>query len=398
MSTAAPSPALTVPQARSAWQQAGQTLRELESESAYRLLAGGAFGPATTARWSERRDDVAFVWTAYLALGEHLDRVEAAAGASRWLPGRGSAQVRRLLADPVVAVQGDERGPAARPLTAAATPTVDYTVPDLLEQMGRAFSRVAELVSQVETATAVALPALHASCAAASRAEQDARAAGVRDPSSLRRLYDSAQTLAAQVASDPLAVSVADADAVASDLGREVAALAEATGCARGVEGRVAALDEELLAAGAAVAEATRRRTAVAGRVRGAHGADTDLAGELARLRAERERAVRAVAVDWAATDRRLGDLVTRAVALRGEARVALCVADGLLADRDALRGRLEAFRAKAQARGRVEEPAVTAAYDAAHDELFSAPCDLVRAAALVDGYRRAVDPPGQAR
>ena len=88
---------------------------------------------------------------------------------------------------------------------------------------------------------------------------------------------------------------------------------------------------------------------------------------------------------------RRLADGLS---AVDAAAREALARADeltelasGLLARRDELRGRLEAFRAKAAARGLVEDPALTPLYTAAHDLLFTAPCDLRAATRAVQAY-----------
>ncbi|MCU1344368.1 MAG: hypothetical protein JWL70_634 [Acidimicrobiia bacterium] len=58
---------------------------------------------------------------------------------------------------------------------------------------------------------------------------------------------------------------------------------------------------------------------------------------------------------------------------------------------RGELRGLLDSYQAMAGVRGCIENPDCSAAYQAAHVALFSAPCDLVAAAALVAQYEQLV-------
>jgi hypothetical protein len=58
---------------------------------------------------------------------------------------------------------------------------------------------------------------------------------------------------------------------------------------------------------------------------------------------------------------------------------------------RDDLRGLLGAYATRAARSGLAEDPVVTAAYRAAYDVLWSAPCDLGIAERLVEDYQRAV-------
>ncbi|HOT81281.1 MAG TPA: hypothetical protein PKY13_14900 [Microthrixaceae bacterium] len=59
--------------------------------------------------------------------------------------------------------------------------------------------------------------------------------------------------------------------------------------------------------------------------------------------------------------------------------------------ERDDLRGLLQAYRDKADAHGAAERPDVDAAYRAARDVLWSAPCDLGRARELTTDFQRLV-------
>lgn len=59
---------------------------------------------------------------------------------------------------------------------------------------------------------------------------------------------------------------------------------------------------------------------------------------------------------------------------------------------RDQLRGLLDAYRAKAAAKGRIEDTALAATHRAADDAVRARPCDLAAAAALVRAYGDAVN------
>lgn len=90
--------------------------------------------------------------------------------------------------------------------------------------------------------------------------------------------------------------------------------------------------------------------------------------------------------------------LATSLSIVEADARTALAragdltsFAEGLLARRDELRGRLTAYRAKAIALGHAEEPALTVLHATASDLLFTAPCDLRGATRAVHAYARAL-------
>jgi hypothetical protein len=61
------------------------------------------------------------------------------------------------------------------------------------------------------------------------------------------------------------------------------------------------------------------------------------------------------------------------------------------LQERDDLRGLLGSYRHRASANGLAEDAALEDKYQAAHTVLWSAPCDLRQARALVAEYQRAV-------
>jgi hypothetical protein len=62
-----------------------------------------------------------------------------------------------------------------------------------------------------------------------------------------------------------------------------------------------------------------------------------------------------------------------------------------MLGRRDELRGLLDAYKAKAAALGAAENAELEVAYGKARDVLWTAPCDLVGAAAAVTDFQQAV-------
>ncbi|RKS79470.1 hypothetical protein BZB76_0936 [Actinomadura pelletieri DSM 43383] len=72
---------------------------------------------------------------------------------------------------------------------------------------------------------------------------------------------------------------------------------------------------------------------------------------------------------------------------VRGDLRLSA----GLLDRRGELRGRLEAYRAKAARLGVVEDERLAKLYDQAHDVLWTAPCDLRQATTMLAEFQRAL-------
>jgi hypothetical protein len=88
------------------------------------------------------------------------------------------------------------------------------------------------------------------------------------------------------------------------------------------------------------------------------------------------------LADDLVAVERAAAQARDRAAELRQ-------LAEGLLARRDELRGRLSAYRAKAAARGLAEHPDLTELHAQARALLYAAPCDLRASTRSVHAYQQ---------
>lgn len=160
-----------------------------------------------------------------------------------------------------------------------------------------------------------------------------------------------------------------------------------ATDRARGAEllSTLVALANEVRSGYAAVVEKVLRPDGVA-----------DLGpGDLDSLRALRTEAAEALAPDeqaaahWRARRARLDGWLGRARALEARLESLVDANAAPLRRRDELRGLLGSFEAKAAGRDRIEHPETVARLRAARDALATKPCDLDRAASLLDALAR---------
>ncbi len=93
----------------------------------------------------------------------------------------------------------------------------------------------------------------------------------------------------------------------------------------------------------------------------------------------------------WVEMAGRFAELERAAEEALERARGDLRLSAGLLDRRGELRGRLEAYRAKAARLGLVEDERLTALYGEAREVLWTAPCDLRRATMVLGEFQRAI-------
>ncbi|GAA3922661.1 hypothetical protein [Actinoplanes auranticolor] len=98
-----------------------------------------------------------------------------------------------------------------------------------------------------------------------------------------------------------------------------------------------------------------------------------------------------AAAGHWALISPRLAEWSRRARERIAALRDAAARNAGMLAARNELRGRLDAYQAKAGRRGLAEDPALAPLAERARDALYTAPCDVDAARAAVNAYQDAV-------
>ncbi|GAA1328337.1 hypothetical protein [Actinocatenispora thailandica] len=365
----------------------------LDSHPALRWLrAGGATG-ATAERLADLPQRVSVLWAHFSVAGDLLE----AARAARARHGRPTdddlAELTALLREPMVAL--DEAGlpadgtggPVARRLC-----LVDL-IPMVLADAEAAGNRLAAVQGALTALTDLLSPTADAVDAVATLGTEF----GATDL--VRPLTDELDAVRGQALGDPLAGAPdgTPTAAVTARLGRLDAAEAAARSRLSGLvalrddyAGRRAAWTDALTAlaeaehAAAAAYRATAAKIADPG-LPPVPAAAERLRGRLANLdELHRGAAWPALADAVAATEREIAAAADRARELHG-------AADGLLARREELRGRLTAYRAKAAALGRLEDPEVARRYGAAERLLYTAPCDLPAATRAVYGYQQAL-------
>ncbi len=97
---------------------------------------------------------------------------------------------------------------------------------------------------------------------------------------------------------------------------------------------------------------------------------------------------------DWRAAASALVQWTTRCREAKSRADQALVANRAPMAVRNELRGRLDAYQAKAYRTGRLEDPAAAALHARAHTVLFTAPTNLDEAEQLVRHYQQVVSAP----
>ncbi|MFJ6673586.1 hypothetical protein ACIQMJ_20960 [Actinosynnema sp. NPDC091369] len=326
-----------------------EALLAMEDHPGHRLLRGAELTGGSARRWAVADAGMVRLWEWFDAYRAVLGRVADA---------RDPAEVARLLHEPVITVPGAERtltGPVPERITLRALVTrmrAEYAqVTAVLTEAHEAWSRrlgvLVPLVSQVE--------ALDPPVAARLRAE----VAGAR----------------ARAMADPLTPDPAVADLVER--------VASASALHRTFPARVAALSRLVAEVESVRTGAARVRAEVVATIAGEHPEvpGDDVAGALDGLRG---RFPDVAESDVAAVESAVGSALARA-------RGVVAHLTGSLDRRVELRGRLDAYRAKAAGRGFAEDAELSALHRRARDVLSGVPCDLNAGTVAVRRYQRAV-------
>ncbi|RFU37530.1 hypothetical protein DZF91_32435 [Actinomadura logoneensis] len=373
-------------------------LLDLDAHPGSRLLKGARLTGETWRRWDETQRRIGRLWELFDAYGNVLDRAAALRAESERPDADALLLLSGMLTGPSVDLPDGEIPLDQRTLLGPDRRRV--TLGEAVRLMSAAYEEAAAVVVAADNAwTALLLPLDEVEDdwreAARSAHELD----GVRHPE-LDRIGRELTAFGRIVRTDPLSLvtgSGSEAKPDTSRLGALRAALdrvrAELADAVAARAGHTALVDR-LTAAVDGVAEAERAaretRETVLNKIDspGLPEPVTPSAGlrdrlaALAALCAEgrwRELAVRAAELD-------------RAVAVAAE-RVEAdhALSSGLLDRRSELRGRFQAYQAKAGRLGLAEDAVVSRLGERARDLLWTAPCDLRAATAALAEYQRAI-------
>ncbi|MBB6554207.1 hypothetical protein [Nonomuraea rubra] len=360
-------------------------LLDLESHTTYQLIKGASLRGATERRWAAAQEALTALWSLNDAYRAVLREAEEVRAARARLGAEQLARLTELLGGASVVVRAAAKPVEQRSLLPQADERL--TLDEAVTRMDTAFREVTGALNDVDAVWGSVLPRLDDTEADLRRIRELERELG--EAAGLAGQEAELRRIRAAVVEDPLGPPVEqDLDRLARLLAGARAelelALVVKDEYARRRENLVAELDrvraaesEARLAHGAVVVKiALPPQAQPRSRVEG-------LAGALDALD---------VAADaWVQRAKRLAALEENA---RKAAEQALATAKalyGLVGRRDELRGRLGACQVMAVRKGLAEDPAAMELYERARTLLWSAPCDLTRAATAVENYQRAI-------
>ena len=369
-------------------------LLDLEAHDGTRLLKGARLAGETWRRWEDARAEIAFVWRLYDAYQRVLARAEELR-ARHSRPGPAVlVELTGLLAGESVEVPGGEIPLERRTLLGDSRERI--TLDEAVARMAAGYSRAAEVVAAADAAwTALLVPLEDVEETWRETARLAQSLDGSRHPE-LDRLGRELSALGEAARTDPLSL-VKDGTADTSRLDRVRKALealrgslAEAERLREGYEQRLAAMTASIEEVEEAERQAREARATATLKIEAARLPEPPASGGGLRHRLAGLEALRREG-RWAELAARAAELDRATDAALRRARENLALSTGLLDRRGELRGRLEAYRAKAARLGLAEDERLTDLYGRARELLWTAPCDLRRSTAALAEYQRAI-------
>lgn len=359
-------------------------LVDLDDNPARKDLDKGPLTGRTAAAWGDAADALGRLWDGYRMLSELIAKARALRDQRRFTD-TDKAEYVDLVLGRSITLSTTTVPLAQRGLLGAGQVSTTCTPAELLAAMEAAFATAVGVATHAGEVWQRLMPgAAEAAAALAGVRRLTAGGANATLDEADRRLGDFTAALAA----DPLGCDEADLAAARTLIARADAERTSAAELREALTQRLAdarrltdELAEAVRAAAAAESDAVGRFPD--GAIAAAPG--PDLRPDLAAIEAL------AAAGHWSLISPRLHDWTQRAQRRLAAVRAATARNAGLLADRNELRGRLDAYRAKALRRGLGENDDLTRLAETARTALYTAPCDLDAARAAVNAYQDAV-------
>lgn len=383
-------------------------LLSLHDHAGRRLLEGAGLTGLTKERWAEAEPAVPLLWAQFEAYGTALTAARELRDRRHWPSPQELAELTELLRGSGVALSGGALPGAAHGQAGAALMTERISLERLVDRMNGWYDQVMSVISAADAVWSVLPARMDLLGAEARRVRSLARSVGVRPgehPSGddLEELIADLGTLRAEVLADPLAFWLPArsrtgtgrpdarryerAEHDLEDIRREVEAILHVRDDA---EHRLRRVRDVLSRADRTLAEARLARGEVLARIAASEvpavsGPPTALHERLATATAYHRDS------QWHRLSPFLDHLEERADEELDRARASLTAVTAPLAVRAELRGRLDAYKAKAARHHALEDPVLVERYDQARRLLWSGPCDLRAAEHAVARYQRAV-------
>lgn len=356
-------------------------LVELERHPGHQTLSAGTTTGITAQRWATASAALAGLWEDFATYRGVLDEARAR-----------PTERRRLLRESSIEVARTPVSLGSRGLTGAVETIETITLDALATRMDAAFRQVGHVVA---TCDAVQRAVFAALVPTADQARAALAMAGELDPSGADPDIGPLSAALAEIeracVHDPLALAdrpTAEVLAPLQDALDGVAARCSELAAVRDDwASALVGLATALAAVEGLYEEADRAQRTAHELVAGADLGDT--ADPTPHLR---ERFARVPhLVGWPARAAALADLRAEVAAATSALRAAADEAAGLVERRRELRGRFEAYRARAGRLGVAERPDVLAAGDRVRDLLWTRPCDLAGATVALVDYQRLI-------
>ena len=381
-------------------------LLELDDHHSRRVLETTAVEGLTCERWSTARECLATLWAQFDVYRTVVGQIRSVRARRSRPSSADLLELTRLLTTRVVTPVEPDPEPERRNLTGKASCSRRITLDHLVAEMKGAFARIIETLAAVDQVWSDLGPQLEQARQRLRALEDLARDLGLQptDPvaESVARCAARLLALGERLQADPLSlwtgatVDHGELQGLGVEIDRAAADLDALedlrTQADRRLDG-VAALQaegRELVREAAALQEQVREKVSLATeppvpRLTGAYAEGLSGARQLVRKG------------QWRRLSAVLDDLERVAECELEHGRRAVAALRRPLEERSELRGRLDAYRAKAFQLGRVEDTALEEEYQSARQLLWSARCDLGLAAAAVAAYQRAVNGSGGA-
>ncbi|MFF8552996.1 hypothetical protein ACF058_09175 [Streptomyces sp. NPDC015501] len=384
------------------------SLLALQDHAGRRLLEGAELTGVTRERWATTERSITLLWAYFDAYAGALAEAREIRARRRHPNREDLLALTELLRGEAVTVAN--AGAVPPPAAGPARLSERFSLQELVARMNELYARSLDMVVASDAVWS-ALPArIDLLAAELHRTRSLAHSVGVRPGEhpagdDLVAITEELTTLRAQVVSDPLAFWLPGPGSAApgggrpdtsrydraaralEDVRREIEAVLSVR---QDAEARLARLRDVLSRADRTLSEARAARGEVlakiaASEVPAVSGPPTALQERLAAASDHRRRA------RWHRLSPLLEALEQEAEEELLRARESLTSVTAPLAVRAELRGRLDAYKAKAARHGLAEDLVLIERYDAARRMLWSAPCDLRAAEQAVLRYQHAV-------
>ncbi|MGW4943561.1 hypothetical protein ACWEOZ_18460 [Actinoplanes sp. NPDC004185] len=356
-------------------------LVDLDDNTARKDLDKGPLTGRTAAAWADATAALTQLWDGYGMLTALITSARSARNQRRFTDTEKTAYVHQVLGRSIT-LSTTTVPLAQRGLLGAGQVSTTCTPAELLAAMEAAFKTAVDVAVRAGDVWHRLMPE------AASVASSLAHLRGLTRSATLDEADRLLGDFTSALASDPLGCDGQALAAVRTLLDRADAERTSAGELREALNQRLAdahGLLDQLAEAARAAAVAEQN---AAGRFADSAIAvvsGPDLRPDLAALDAL------AAAGHWALLSPRLADWSRRARERIAALRDAAARNAGMLAARNELRGRLDAYQAKAGRRGLSEDPALAPLAERARDALYTAPCDVDAARAAVNAYQDAV-------